>query len=345
MRYISNIFNNFWVHGPLIKLFYSKRERLNIPPEKLMVSLTNRCNLHCLHCPRGSFEQEEKDMPRELVDYVIEKVLPHCKYLRIGGNSLGEPLVSDDFDYFLSRAGRTKLRQINLITNLSVLDKKRAVLMSENIDNVSISVEGYGDDYTRIRGVRWKNLLDNIVLLKKAKKNTGSNKMKIQLVVCTMLSSIENLSRLFDLRDLGIDKIYFREFVDYTGTKNDECLYKDFRKVLEFIKKTEMKSRSSNIAIGIEFKKKYTRGDLCDKKKREKSLNKCYFPWDCVSITGDGNVSCCCDERLRLGEINAHTDIASVWNNERFIAMRKTVNSADPPDVCAGCFFKTEKVL
>lgn len=95
----------FWSHRLAVKLFASKKLRLSEPPNKIMVSLTNRCNLRCWHCPRASYNYDEQDTPKKLIDYITAKILPRCKYLRIGGNTLGEPLLSENFNYFVSSLG------------------------------------------------------------------------------------------------------------------------------------------------------------------------------------------------------------------------------------------------
>ena len=79
------------------------------PPIKLLLSLVGRCNLRCFHCLGTSEElvrasQDSKSASRELVDFVVDRVLPDVRAIRLGGVGLTEQLTSRTFDYFMERA-------------------------------------------------------------------------------------------------------------------------------------------------------------------------------------------------------------------------------------------------
>src|SRR5512134_3915978 len=78
------------------------------PPIKLLLSLAGRCNLRCFHCLGSSEElvrssQHPGSASRELVDFVVDHVMPDVRAVRLGGIGLTEELTSETFDYFMER--------------------------------------------------------------------------------------------------------------------------------------------------------------------------------------------------------------------------------------------------
>ena len=74
-----------------------------VPPKKLMFSLNGKCNLRCDHCARGVYDRPAQQSPVQLIDYVMEHVLPHVRCVRLGGTDQGEQLTSPHFNRFLRR--------------------------------------------------------------------------------------------------------------------------------------------------------------------------------------------------------------------------------------------------
>ncbi|MDD5584104.1 MAG: hypothetical protein PHV55_03510, partial [Candidatus Omnitrophica bacterium] len=74
----------FWAQAYDPK-YCSKNTFLKHYPQKVMLSLTSRCNLCCWHCEKSVQPCVEEDMPQELMEYIVQNILVHCRYLRIGG--------------------------------------------------------------------------------------------------------------------------------------------------------------------------------------------------------------------------------------------------------------------
>jgi hypothetical protein len=60
-----------------------------VPPKKLMFSLNGKCNLRCDHCARGVYDLLAQQSPVQLIDYVMEHLLPHVRCVRLGGTDQG----------------------------------------------------------------------------------------------------------------------------------------------------------------------------------------------------------------------------------------------------------------
>jgi len=338
-------------------------------PEKVIFSLTSKCNLNCWHCFRSLKDSESHEAAKELIDYVNRKILPHSRYLRIGGNGTGEPLLSGNFKYFLKTLNRDDLKEVSLISNFTLLDEESAGLIIEKVDHVGISIEGTGENYSRIRGFSWEKLINNIKLLSHLRKEKKSRKPVIELMVCAMLSNLDNLMGVFDLKKIGIDSACFREFYPYEESKARECLREDPVKTMSYSIKFMKRSKEMNMPVFIAFYDKYLRlagghswanNSVSEFKKHcaeylekirfkrsffssSRNLGKCCFPWECISVLSDGRISCCCSD-LGLGRIDTYKeDVQDIFNNRNFISLRESMNRGEYRPVCHGCEFNKKE--
>ena len=327
----------FWEQEGSVK-YSSRNIKINYLPQKVMFELTSRCNLSCWHCAKSTCKHTGHDASKEIIDYVNQKILPHAKYLRIGGIGIGEPLFSKNFNYFFSNFKKNNLEETHLVTNLSLLDDEKADIIVQNIDNLEISIEGTRHNYSRIRHFSWETILENIKVLEKYRKKNKTSTLKITLLVCTLLSNLESLIDLFDLRSMGVDRIVFREFTPCVKEKEIECLWQNPEKISNYIKTFNDRASETRVPIEINFIEKY---DLTKRQvKKTKNiwnLKKCYFPWTCIAIDSMGTISSCCSP-LGLAKLQTcKEELLDIWNNENFATLRRTVNSIQPWLSCLQC--------
>jgi MoaA/NifB/PqqE/SkfB family radical SAM enzyme len=334
MRSIAK--EKFWTDFDTSKT--SEDVRVDVPPKRAMVSLMGGCNLKCWHCPRSTIEAEGIQTSTEILDFIIECVLPHVTYLRIGGNDLGEPLLSRNLEYFLQRIDRNSVKEVHMVTNLSALNKRRAKILAETVDFLTVSVEGSGAQYERIRGFSWQKLLKNIQMVNEARANTPGSSLQISLSVCVLRSSFRHLAELFALKRMGVSTIVFREFIPNSPEEEGECLWTSPWRTAFSILHVMAMSVISRVPISVTYMDKYSPlSSLQDRLA-------CYFPWDTISVDSFGNVSCCCNS-LNLFQLDPLNDTAmSVANHDAMQEMRRKVNSPGPPDPCLECGFKTPYV-
>ena len=65
----------------------------------------------------------------------------------------------------------------------------------------------------------------------------------------------------------------------------------------------------------------------------------CYRPWLTFTVLWDGRVSLCCadfDGHTILGDLNT-SSIKEIWNNERYLSVRREHLESGGPDVCRAC--------
>jgi len=107
-------------------------------PRSLFLHLTHRCNLSCRHCYVGGASTGRADLP-------VEKVMDLLRRLTaLGGRfvtlSGGEPLLHPDIEKIMACA-RPAL-EIRLLTNGTLIDRERALLLKDHDARVQVSLDG-----------------------------------------------------------------------------------------------------------------------------------------------------------------------------------------------------------
>src|SRR5262245_48251988 len=102
-------------------------DTLDRPPIKLIVSLAGSCNLRCFHCLGTSEEmvkatQDPASAAPELVDFIVDRIVPDVRAIRVGGVAYTEELTSRTFNRFMERMvpHAHGLGAFELITSLSM---------------------------------------------------------------------------------------------------------------------------------------------------------------------------------------------------------------------------------
>ena len=84
------------INNRLLRYSYNLRlsRTIELMPNSLDIELTNRCNLTCPKCPRGSMGRPEGDMSIELFKTVIDSSFPYIYFAWL--HLFGEPLLSTE---------------------------------------------------------------------------------------------------------------------------------------------------------------------------------------------------------------------------------------------------------
>lgn len=141
----------------------------------LLVSLTNKCNLNCLHCGRN--KKDVSSLPLK----ILKKTVLELKKLGINYVSFsgGEPGLHPDFDKILDFLYKNKIQFLitsngHTITKYKKKLKKHIFLFKEKLLNLSI--DGPKDIHEKIRGKgSWKALNSALDFGRKNKLNLVMN--------------------------------------------------------------------------------------------------------------------------------------------------------------------------
>lgn len=137
-------------------------------PRRIEIELTNRCNLNCSYCPRHYLNAPTGFMDGELFQKIADEAHDNgvdCVVLHRRGESLLHP----DFDGIV-RYVKGKFRNIQIATNATLLNEKRAALLSDVLTFISFSLD-LPEKYNVKRGGVYKTIAANIDRFLKINKN------------------------------------------------------------------------------------------------------------------------------------------------------------------------------
>ncbi|MBI4595312.1 MAG: radical SAM protein [Candidatus Tectomicrobia bacterium] len=155
-------------------------------PYRLVVEITNACNLACNMCPRRNMKRKIQLMSRDLFTAIMENNSRGLEFVALNG--FGEPLLHPGlFDYL--EICRHNNIQTGLSTNCTMLDEKTArVLLDHPPDQITLALDGITrDSYEKIRlGARFDEVLTNIeFFLRLHEERKGKPYIVIQCIYMT----------------------------------------------------------------------------------------------------------------------------------------------------------------
>lgn len=185
-------------------------------------SVTNRCNMKCSHCCSGSgYDYIDELSTDDLKNIIIKLSEINPDSIDITG---GEPLLRNDILQVLEFARKNYNGKILLSTNGTLINEKNIKKICENVDHISISLDGYDEESTKL--IRGENIFKKVIsTVNKLKENefksislsmllhdnTYHNKHKFE-ELCESLE-VQPLLRVFTPISRGWD---IRSYVDNT---------------------------------------------------------------------------------------------------------------------------------
>ncbi len=310
----------------------------NPTPCRVHFDITYDCNLYCPHCYKEAQPtKNNRFLNKNLADAFVgqfAKVKPFL--IEISG---GEPTLVSNLKEFLKIVKLKLGSKIKLSTNGYLLNSEDVVSLSELIDTVNISIDGFERDHDSFRGVFGS--FEKAVWATKAFLNSNVN-----VTVATMITSFNN-NYLYDfikfVSKLRVHNLRFaplqrvgrsksRRVIDKFGLTPTELrrVYKDLAGLRESYKTINIETRDEMYGLQhIPFKHLY-QGIL--------RYIHCGIGRSLVSINPFGDVVPCdfADEpELILGNI-LKDDFLELWDeNEFYKKFRKKV--AKGYDKCRSC--------
>ncbi|MBB4740230.1 radical SAM protein with 4Fe4S-binding SPASM domain [Actinoplanes octamycinicus] len=312
-------------------------------PAHLQVEVTSACNLRCTMCLvryRPPVNKLAGAMPLELFHRLVGE-LP-LRQLTLQG--LGEPLLSPHLPEMIATAVRGGIR-VGFNTNATLLNRRRAEeLVASRVDWLHVSLDGAGPEvYEAIReGARFDTVLGNLAGLVAAKRAAGSATPWIRVVFVAMRDNVAELPALVRLlAGIGVNELRVQNLshsFDDTGTGG-------YDEIRDFTARQALWTGADLARVRSVFAAALAAARDSDLRLRLPSLSdegggNCGWPWEAAYVTSAGVVQPCCmvmgDDRVRLGDLT-ESSFADIWHGPAYRDFRRRLDSATPPEVCAGC--------
>lgn len=200
-------------------------------PEKVLLELTNNCNLNCIMCGIGAYGYDKsRNMSLDLVDRLSKHVLSKVKTIRING--LGESTIIPNILEYLQKIFSLN-KQLEIVTNLTVQNENLWSRLLNKHTNMLISCDSADPQtYETIRrGANFNSFLKNL-------KFIGENinhPLQAQIIFTLMKQNLDDLPEVIELssqHNLGgvVVNVVKLDTMDYFSKKEIDTIKQTFEK-------------------------------------------------------------------------------------------------------------------
>lgn len=211
---------------------YAKAQQVSDYPLHVDLELASVCNLRCPMCftvsPAFARRVNAKLMDFELFTRLVDECAASGVYsirLSYRGESFLHPRIIDACRYAKDQG----IREVSTLTNGVRLDEERFIaLMDAGLDWLTISVDGMGEVYEKIRKpAKFERAVEKIVNYQLIKKAAG--RVKPVIKVQSVLPAIEHDPQAFyDLFAPITDMVSANPLIDFHGDISDQPRIADF---------------------------------------------------------------------------------------------------------------------
>lgn len=116
------------------------KDTFNREIRSLRISVTPRCNLKCFYCHREGYKNPNGTYmsPREISEIVRAFLEFGIKKIKISG---GEPLLREDLPEIVESISHSKIEEISLTTNGTLLEVYAEILKDAGLHRVNVSLD------------------------------------------------------------------------------------------------------------------------------------------------------------------------------------------------------------
>ncbi|MDO8647802.1 MAG: radical SAM protein [Candidatus Diapherotrites archaeon] len=312
-----------------------KPARTNFVPFTIQIDLTTNCNLKCKMCEHTYWKEKNRNLSLKEFKKIIDNI-PSAALVNLTGR--GENLMNPEIFKMIEYA-KSKNIYVWFNDNMTLMHEANAKKVIDlGLDCIAISFDGATKKtYEHIRnGANFEKTIKNIKRLQELKKEAGTTKPELFLVMIVMKENYKEMPRFVELaKELEIPEIVFAGALTFKGSKAKSLKENPKKELEEINRKTQEKADELGIKITLPLHE-----------PKAFAPKDCSYPWTTAYIDCYGNVIPCCfstqrnDSKMHKESIlgNAISQkFAEVWNSEKYIGFRKKLLSKDPPLICKTC--------
>lgn len=322
-------------------------------PTYVQIEPVGQCNLRCQMCSiqfrkDGSPYGPPAFMEFETFTRIVDQFVT-LQHLHLQG--LGEPMMHPRFFDMVAYAAGKGI-QVTTNSNLTLLNKKRAQqCVTTGLDCLHVSIDGAtAETYDRIRvGSRFEQVVRNLELVSEARRELGSDRPHLHLVMVVMRQNLHELPDLVRLaHQWFIEQMFVQHLCHDFGESSLPAHYQPMR---EFVQAQTLleedqerieyyfdKARDVAQKLGVNLRLPRTRPRIHP--PGTPGLERCDWPWKGAYISYQGYAMPCCmvstPDRINFGNI-LEQGVEETWNGEAYESFRHQLASDEPPEVCRSC--------
>ena len=296
-------------------------------PKRIVLELTNACNLHCVMCGREAIRFNPHYLMEEYIEWLAD-ALHRVEEVTIMG--WGEPSLHPRFESIIKWLSRFPCKKY-ICTNGMLLEKYGKSIVNNNTDLLSISINGASsatNDSIR-KGSNLETILDNIDSINLM---NGSERIVISFVFCIMKS---NYLEICDLIELAHSHNVKRVKLVHLTAFSNEMLQEVMLDKMNELRTVFLSASKLAEKYGIELELPY----LCGEDPAGNLMHaNCCMPWRDMFIGADGVIRSCMSSSKAITTLDISKTFFEVWNCFEYQQLRRCVNDENMPEQCKRCY-------
>ena len=300
-------------------------------PRRIVLELTNACNLNCVMCGRNAadFKPTMFDMD---VFRSLEPLMDTVEEVTLMG--WAEPTVHPHFIEMLKIINQHSARKY-FCTNGMNLGKIKQAIFDYNVDVFAVSLDGATDETnSRIRrGSKINQIVTDLKDIVRIKKERGLQYPWINFVFCAMKSNIRELPYLVRLAaDIGIEEVKVVYLTVFNEALREESLWGQDDLVHEVF--SEAIKVGEELGIVLKLPHYVGEDEAGDKFHKD-----CFVVWRDFFLGSDGYVRPCMSTPVQFFAYDKDKDFMKSWNSSPYQEYRAAVNHQEKMDgPCRRCY-------
>jgi len=284
-------------------------------PRRIVIELTNRCNLNCIMCGRTGRDFKKTDFQMDWFKK-IEKVFNYSEEIVLHG--WGEPLMHREFDEILRYLNGFPIRKY-FCTNGMLIKKHLDTILYNHMDIIAFSLDGATPEKNnKIRkGSDFNEIISAIKALVSHKSKNGISYPYINFVFTAMLENIHELPAMVDLADsLGVPEVKVVYLTAFDEELAKSSLFNKQDIVRKYFDMAGERAEQKSILLKLPYIQS-------EDPAGEEPHRRCYFPFRDLFIGSDGYIRPCVSNSRRLFNIDSVASLDSIWNHDAIKKLRK----------------------
>ncbi len=300
-----------------------------VPPLRLQVEVTNRCNINCVMCSRHKTELKLGDIPSALYDKVSE-LSKHAQETILFG--YGEPIISPAFFELLPRihSSRFGFFTNGLIMTPRLMDRIRGATKAR-LSSLVFSIDGGTcATYERIREKSsWDKVLANLAAMAEYRREKGLD-FELRVAFVAMQDNVRELPALYERLDpIGVDKLHVNQLVVWDEEFRDQCLFYHQDACREAFAEAARVAEGKRMILDLPYDFGGAPAGI---------MPPCRMPWIYTMISFEGDVRACCfaPDVLTMGSLH-NAEFGEIWHNEKYRKLRQALHGGKNYSCCLSC--------
>ncbi len=349
----------------LTGFFYVAGSGASLPPESVTLFLTHRCNLHCAMCGQWGDNGVTKlasgeTLSQELDFGVLSGLIGQLSRFRPSITLFGgEPLLYKDCVQLVDVIKKKGMHCL-MITNGTLLEAAAGGLVASGLDELNISIDGYGRLHDDIRGMPglYERVRSGILAVQEQKRLRGARKPLVNIQCTINKANYRELEKMIGAAiDLGADSLTWHNLIFSTSgildrqKEVDTALGADSSAWNGFLFESGIdpeelwgvicRLKRNRTALRRDVYPDFGRDDFLAYYRAPGSLTagrrfRCLSPWLVAYVFPDGDVRPCLNSSYSFGNIRER-EFLSVWNSDKARTFRKLLRDRRVFPVCERC--------